>query len=900
MRKLRLPLLAIWQREFAKYTWTTFQRDVLAGITVGAVALPLALAFGVASGADAAAGLVTAILAGIVIAALGGGAYQISGPTGAMSAVLIVLAQRYGLQGIWVASVLAGLFIALLGLFRLGRYVAFIPSPVITGFTSGIALIIAIGQLDNILGVQTPQAESALGKVLYYLMHPPLPDWHTLLIAGVVMVTMIILPHLTRAVPGSLVGLVLASLLAVGMHWQVPIIGDIPRTILLEQHLTWSSMHWNDVVNLLSPAVAIAALGAIESLLCGAVGANMTGLPFDTNQELIGQGVGNMLIPFFGGVPATAAIARSSVAIKSGGVTRMTSFVHAGVLLLSVFVLAPMISQVPLAALGGVLLVTAWRMNEWESIHFFSRRGLRHALVGMLITMLATVALDLTQAILIGIVISALIYLRQSSESISVTSAPVDAERIQTRGHNLAATSANTHVYYLAGPLFFGSVHTVLEAFETARDYRIIVISMRGVPLVDATGVQAMTQIVEEQHHRGGEVCLSGMQPGVEKVLAQAGVIDLIGAHNIFWSVDQAIMTLEQRYHRSQESAGPQTLAPFPAHLRVADVMTRDVYTVQVTTPVSEIVTLLLDQTLRWLPVVDDQRRVVGVITEGDLLRREIISLTVAMKQLLPLPERAAAVLALEKQSLCAADLLTPAITVRSDASLETAAQQMVQHTLKRMPVVDAQGYLVGILARSDLLGTVSEIAPQPAGVAIAFDHRTPHQVGDVMQRDVPVVQPATPLVDVLDQVLKSPQRRAVVLEAQQVVGLITDGDVLKRAARHVQAGVIRRMVTWLKGDTLPPEVAVALQGQVAADIMTSRVLTVQTTTSIVAAIQQLVDEDVVGLPVVDAEQRFQGWVDRMALLHALVYQQVPAGSNAARAEGAVRGSTTSAAVEYK
>ncbi len=874
MRWGRLRLLTIWQQEFTGYNPTIFQRDLLAGITVGAVALPLALAFGVASGADAAAGLVTAILAGIVIAGLGGGAYQISGPTGAMSAVLIVLAQRYGLQGIWVAALLAGLFMVLLGLFRLGRYVAFIPSPVITGFTSGIALIIAIGQIDNVLGVQTPPAENALEKVLYYVLHPPYPDWHTLLVAAVVVATMLILPRLTSAIPGSLVGLVLASLLTAGMQWSIPVIGDIPRTIVLDQHLTWSGIPWNELTNLLSAAVAIAALGAIESLLCGAVGANMSGLPFDTNQELIGQGIGNMLIPCFGGVPATAAIARSSVAIKSGGVTRMTSFVHAGVLLLSVFALTPLISQVPLAALGGVLMVTAWRMNEWEAIHFFSRKGVRHALVGVLITMLATVALDLTQAILIGIAISALIYLRQSSESISITSAPVDTERMPIPGRDRLVVHDSTHIYYLAGPLFFGSVHTVLEAFQMARDYRTLVISMRGVPLVDAMGVQALSQIIEEQQHRGGEVCLSGLQPGVERVLVQAGVIELLGAHNVFWSVDQAIMTLDQRYRSRQEQAVPPAPALFPPHLTVADVMIRDSYTVHVRTPVSAIVTLLLDQALRWLPVIDDQRRVVGVISEGDLLRREVISLTMELKQLLPLPERAAAVLALEKRNLCAADLLTPAITLPSHASLETAAQQMVQHSLKRLPVVDEQGRLVGILARSDLLGTIAAIEPQPVEVAMATTNGTSRQVSDILQHDIARVEPATPVVEVLEAVLKSPQRRAVVLDDQRVVGLITDGDVLKRAARHVHPGVIRRMVNWLKGDALPAEIAVALQGQVAADIMTSRVRTVQTTTSLVAATQHLIDEDVVGLPAVDAKQRFQGWIDRSALLHALVQQQ--------------------------
>jgi SulP family sulfate permease len=414
----RLPLLAGWRREFADYSWPIFRRDLLAGLTVGAVALPLALAFGVASGADAAAGLVTAILAGVVIAGLGGASYQISGPTGAMSAVLIVLAQRYGPGGIWVAGLLAGLFLLLLGLFRLGRYIAFIPAPVITGFTSGIALIMAIGQIDNLLGVATPKADNSLAKLLGYFAYPVVPDWHTLALAGIVMPIMILLPRLTTAVPGSLVGLALATLVAVLAGWQVPEIGAIPRTILLDHRLTWGAIPWSSLGDLLAPAISIAALGGIESLLCGAVGATMTGRPLDSNQELIGQGIGNLLIPFFGGVPATAAIARSSVGIKSGGMTRVVSFVHAGVLLLSVLALAPLIGRIPLAALAGVLMMTAWRMNEWESIHFYARTRLKHAIVGVLVTMIATVALDLTQAILIGIAISALIYIRQSAGSV--------------------------------------------------------------------------------------------------------------------------------------------------------------------------------------------------------------------------------------------------------------------------------------------------------------------------------------------------------------------------------------------------------------------------------------------------------------------------------------------------
>lgn len=556
----RLPLIAIWQREFAEYSWAVFQRDLLAGLTVGAVALPLALAFGVASGATAAAGLVTAVLAGLVIAGLGGAAYQISGPTGAMSAVLIVLAQRYGLPGVWVAGLMAGLFLMLLGVFRLGRYISFIPSPVITGFTSGIALIIAIGQLDNFFGVQTPKAETSLAKLVYYLTHLVLPDWHAVALGAIVIAAMLIMPRVSKSVPGSLVGLVVATVVALLAGWQVPIIGQIPRTILLDQRLTFAAIPWGALADLLPPAISIAALGGIESLLCGAVGSTMTGKPLDSNQELIGQGIGNMLIPFFGGVPATAAIARTSVGVKSGGITRMMSFVHAGVLLLSVLVLAPLIGQIPLAALAGVLLLTAWRMNEWESIRFFGRARLKHALAGMLVTMAATVALDLTQAILIGIAISALIYLRQSAGSVGVTDEPVDLGRMQQIGHRLLETDPSIHIYYLTGPLFFGSVSTVLEAFKNAGDWRALIISMRGVPLIDAMGIQALEQIVEAQRHRGGEVYFSGLQPAVREMFGRTGLLARIGEDRIFWSADQAILAL----HGGAPAADSAPAAPSP------------------------------------------------------------------------------------------------------------------------------------------------------------------------------------------------------------------------------------------------------------------------------------------------------------------------------------------------
>jgi SulP family sulfate permease len=273
----------------------------------------------------------------------------------------------------------------------------------------------------------------------------------------------------------------------------------------------------------------------------------MTGKPFDSNTELIAQGIGNMIIPFFGGVPATAAIARTSVAIKSNGATRVTSIVHAVALLLSALLLAPLIGRVPLAALGGVLMVTAWRMNEWETMHFYWHTKIKHALAGILVTMVATAALDLTQAILIGLTISAIIYIRQSAQSTAVASEPVDAAKLRAQGYAIEVSCPSVHVYYLTGPLFFGSVHTVLEAFVNSRQYHTLVISMRGVPLIDAMGVKALRELIEEHKAHGGIVAFSGLQPTVREMFERAGLTDLVGADQIYWSAIEAIIQLHEK-----------------------------------------------------------------------------------------------------------------------------------------------------------------------------------------------------------------------------------------------------------------------------------------------------------------------------------------------------------------
>lgn len=543
----RRSLPQLYRDEFRGYNAAKFQQDLLAGLTVAAVALPLALAFGVASGATAAAGLVTAILSGIVIGALSGAPYQISGPTGAMSAVLIVLAQRYGLEGIFIAGLLSGFLLLVIGILRLGRFIAFIPAPVITGFTSGIALIIFIGQIDNFLGVRTEAAESAALKLLNYFRGGFVPDWRAILIGAVVILTMFFWPKkLNARFPASLLGIILATALNALFHWPVVVIGDIPKTLLLAERLSLANIPWQNLTDFIAPALTITALGAVESLLCGAVASNMTGIRLQANQELIGQGIGNMLIPFFGGVPATAAIARTSVGIKSGGQTRLVSIIHAIGLLLSMFLLAPVMARIPLAALAGVLMVTAVRMSEWHAIRFMFGKRFKTAMLAFTITMLATITLDLTQAILIGSLISAAIFLNELS-SLDINIQEIDPQKLAQRGIQTSGKCRHVRVAFITGPLFFAATGNFNEAFNNLGDTHALILSMRGVSNIDTSGLEAIRALYERLRKQGGTLMFVGVHENARVMMERGGLVAEIGEENFFWSSDQAIVEAERR-----------------------------------------------------------------------------------------------------------------------------------------------------------------------------------------------------------------------------------------------------------------------------------------------------------------------------------------------------------------
>lgn len=543
----RRNLKQLYKDEFSNYNLPKFRQDVFAGLTVAAVALPLALAFGVVSGASASAGLVTAVIAGFIIGALAGAPFQISGPTGAMSAVLIVLAQRYGMEGVWIAGLMSGAFLFIIGLLKLGRFIAFIPSPVITGFTSGISLIIFIGQIDHFLGVNTASTESTLVKFLNYFKGGFHPDLNTIFIGSVVVLIMIFWPKKWNArIPSSLVGIIIATLISSLAGLEIQTIGEIPRSLILADRLNFSDIQISQFSEFLSPALTITALGAIESLLCGAVASNMTGIRLQANQELIGQGIGNMIIPFFGGVPATAAIARSSVGIKAGGVTRLVSIIHALGLLLSMYLLSSVMSQIPLAALAGVLMVTAWRMNEWKAIRFMFGRHFKTAMMAFVITMIVTIALDLTQAILVGTILTAGFFVSRIAQ-IDINVQDVDPQKLKEKGIEVEGNCSHVKVAFVTGPLFFAATGFFDEVFTKLGDTHSLILSMRGVPLIDTAGVETLEKLHEKLVLQGGVLMFAGLHDNARRMLERSGLAEKVGDENFFWSSDQAIVASEQR-----------------------------------------------------------------------------------------------------------------------------------------------------------------------------------------------------------------------------------------------------------------------------------------------------------------------------------------------------------------
>lgn len=527
--------------EFKGYNAQKLSKDLMAGVTVAAVALPLALAFGVSAGATAAAGLVTAIIAGIVISMLTGGYYQISGPTGAMAAILGSLVAGYGLQGVFIAGLMSGVILVIAGILHLGELTSFVPSPVITGFTSGIAVVIALGQIDNFFGTHSEGA-TAVEKLFSYKELGFTPDLPTVLIAVFVVVLMVVFPKKWNAVvPASLIAIVATTALTMGLKLDIATVGKIPQSLFLEDRLSLSGFDFSNVPALIAPAFSIAILNMLESLLCGASAGRATGVKLNNDQELFAQGVGNIVLPFFGGIPATAALARTSVAVKSGAVTRLTGVFHAVGLLIMMFVLAPVIQYVPLAGLAGVLMVTAWRMNEWEAIKYIFSHKFKGAIAKFVVTMIFTILFDLTVAIIVGVGLSLVLMLAKLSK-LEINYERVDMDRLGCDDDTLKERYKNAMVAYITGPLLFANTNVLEELPEKVADCDTMLLSMRGVSSIDVSAVQTLLPILRQLKEKGVTIMICGLPPASMSMLSRAGITDLLGENAFYWSVEKALL----------------------------------------------------------------------------------------------------------------------------------------------------------------------------------------------------------------------------------------------------------------------------------------------------------------------------------------------------------------------
>lgn len=536
-----------------KYNRKTFIADVMAGIIVGIVALPLAIAFGIASGVTPEKGIITAIVAGFVISALGGSKVQIGGPTGAFIIIIYGIIQQYGFEGLTIATIMAGVFLILFGLLHLGTIIKYIPYPIVVGFTSGIAVTIFTTQVKDLFGLSISNLPSDfIEKWQCYAANFSTADlWSS--IVGIASVAVIMLmPKINKKIPGSLVAIIIMTVLALLLkqYAGVTTIETIGDRFSISNSLPQAGMPhvtWETIKSLVSPALTIAILGAIESLLSAAVADGVIGDHHNSNTELVAQGVANLASPIFGGIPATGAIARTMTNINNGGRTPIAGIVHAVVLLLIFLFLMPLAKYIPMACLAGVLVVVSYGMSGWRSFLALMNNPKSDVTV-LLITFFLTIIFDLTVAIEVGLIIACLLFMRRMSETtdVKVISDEInpDEEYSSLELGNLEHLTIpkGVEVYEINGPYFFGAGNRFEEIMATFGDRpKVRVIRMRKVPFVDSTGIHNLTNLCLMSKKEGIQIVLSGVTQKVDAQLTKAGFQDIVGTENICSHIDLAL-----------------------------------------------------------------------------------------------------------------------------------------------------------------------------------------------------------------------------------------------------------------------------------------------------------------------------------------------------------------------
>ena len=546
------------------YSKENFMADLMAGIIVGIVALPLAIAFGIASGVSPEKGIITAIVAGFIISFFGGSKVQIGGPTGAFIVIIYGIIQEYGISGLTVATLMAGILLILLGVFKLGAVIKFIPYPIIVGFTSGIAVTIFTTQVGDVLGLTETVLDANgqeilaplktpgdfMGKWVTYFHHLDSVNWWNLAVSILSIIIIAFTPKFSKKIPGSLVAIILMTVAVwlMKMYGGIDCIDTIGDRFSIKAELPDAvvpDLNWEAIKNLFPVAITIAVLGAIESLLSAAVADGVIGDRHDSNTELIAQGIANVVTPIFGGIPATGAIARTMTNINNGGRSPIAGIIHAGVLLLILLFLMPLAQYIPMACLAGVLVIVSYNMSEWRTFKALMKNPKSDVSV-LLITFFLTVIFDLTVAIEVGLVIACVLFMRRVMETteISVIKDEIDPNKesdVELHEEHLLIP-AGVEVYEINGPYFFGIATKFEEMMSKMGDRpKVRIVRMRKVPFIDSTGIHNLANLCEMSHKEGIEIVLSGVNEKVNKVLSKTGFYEMLGEENICPNINVAL-----------------------------------------------------------------------------------------------------------------------------------------------------------------------------------------------------------------------------------------------------------------------------------------------------------------------------------------------------------------------
>jgi SulP family sulfate permease len=564
---LRRPKLLSILRE--GYSRSQFTADLQAGIIVGIVALPLAIAFAIASGVTPDRGLATAVVAGFLISALGGSRVQIGGPTGAFVVIVYGIVQQHGINGLLIATLMAGIILVAMGVARLGTVIKFIPYPVTIGFTAGIAIIIFTSQIRDVLGLTTGDLPADfIGKLGAYARTAATVNVSALLLAVLTVVTIVGWGRTSSRIPGPFIALLVTTALVPLGGLDVETIGSRFGEVGGFPSPTLPDLVWADIPKLFPAALTIAVLAAIESLLSAVVADGMIGSRHRSDQELIAQGVANLAVPFFGGIPATGAIARTATNVKNGGRTPVAGMVHAVTLLLIALVAGHWAALIPMATLGGILVVVAWHMGEWP-VFWRELRGPRSDSAVMVVTFLLTVLIDLTVAVQVGVVLAAFLFMRRMAEVTNVKAfvgAVGGAEPEEDPRDPNALSSRHippgVEVYEVNGPFFFGAASKFRDTLATVSDRpKVLIVRLRAVPAIDATGLHALREVIERSAAEGTRVILSDVHAQPMAALGRTDLLDRLGDENLVGHIDEAL-TLARRHLGLPDAPRPATWAP--------------------------------------------------------------------------------------------------------------------------------------------------------------------------------------------------------------------------------------------------------------------------------------------------------------------------------------------------